>query len=307
MAMPLLTVEPKITFLRTAHGRLFVTACSTINLLVTEYPDLQYVGTLTMDSTQETCATFSISVCPARAPTPVSPAQTGGHPTSTSEAQFMPRRSLYIVCDQSCNRPLLSFKHAMHPIYPHVNPCTNIVPLDCTSSTMQLENPYINCTETLEQQSHGKPAEDGQILPMNITHLSQQLQNLIAVHQLDSKLRTPINFRTLQTELALHPDQVFVNQLIHNLQYGCNIGYTGPQFAHCGSSNLPSSFQHPSTLDANINAECDKGRILGPFETPPLPNFRCSGLGLVPKHDGGWRAIYHLSALYGSSINDSRS
>jgi len=62
---------------------------------------------------------------------------------------------------------------------------------------------------------------------------------------------------------------------------------------------------HPSTLDANIIAECDKGRILGPFETLPLPNFCCSGLGLVPKHDGGWHAIYHLSAPYGSCINDS--
>ena len=128
-----------------------------------------------------------------------------------------------IECDQSCNRSLLLFKHAMHSIYPQANPCTNIVPLDCTSSTKELENPYIDYTEALEQQSHSKPAEDGQILPMNITHLSQQLQNLIAVHQLDSKLRTPINFRTLQTKLALHPDQVFMNQLIYNLQYGCNI------------------------------------------------------------------------------------
>ena len=76
------------------------------------------------------------------------------------------------------------------------------------------------------------------------------------------------------------------------------------QFAHC-DNNLPSSFQHPSTLDANIIAECDKGCILGPFETPPLPNFCCSGLGLVPKIDGSWRAIYHLPAPYGSSINDS--
>ena len=46
---------------------------------------------------------------------------------------------------------------------------------------------------------------------------------------------------------------------------------------------------------------------MGPFNTPPLPNFRFSGLGLVPKYDGGWRAIYHLSAPYGSSINDSIS
>ena len=133
---------------------------------------------------------------------------------------------------------------------------------------------------------------------MRSTRFSQQLQNLISPHQLDSKLRTPIKYYTLQTELALHPDQTFVNQPIHNLQYASNIGYTGPQFAHCGS-NLPSSFQHPSTLNTNI-----KGCILGPFESPPLPNFRCSGLGLVPKHDGGWHAIYHLSTPHGASIND---
>ena len=71
------------------------------------------------------------------------------------------------------------------------------------------------------------------------------------------------------------------------------------------SSNLPSSFQNPNILDVNITEECDMGRTLGPFQTPPLPNFRCSGLGLVPKHDSGRRVIYHLSAPYGSSINDS--
>ena len=32
--------------------------------------------------------------------------------------------------------------------------------------------------------------------------------------------------------------------------------------------------------------------------------LRCSGLGTVPKHDGGWRIIYHLSAPPGISIND---
>ena len=64
-------------------------------------------------------------------------------------------------------------------------------------------------------------------------------------------------------------------------------------------------FPPPSTLDANITVECNTGHILSAFKTPSLPNFRCSGLGLVPKHDGGWRTIYHLSALYGSSITDS--
>ena len=44
--------------------------------------------------------------------------------------------------------------------------------------------------------------------------------------------------------------------------------------------------------------------MAGPFPQPPLPNLRCSGLGVVPKKDGGWRVIYHLSAPPGLSIND---
>ena len=68
--------------------------------------------------------------------------------------------------------------------------------------------------------------------------------------------------------------------------------------------NLPSAFQQPSVIDATLQKECEAGRILGPFPTPPLPNFRTSGLGLVPKHDGGWRIIYHLSAPTTHNIND---
>ena len=45
-------------------------------------------------------------------------------------------------------------------------------------------------------------------------------------------------------------------------------------------------------------------RIIGSFDSLPFPNLRCSGLGIVPKHDGGWRTIYHLSAPLGYSIND---
>ena len=37
---------------------------------------------------------------------------------------------------------------------------------------------------------------------------------------------------------------------------------------------------------------------------PSLPNLRCSGLGVVPKKDGSWRVIHHLSAPPGNSIND---
>ena len=35
-----------------------------------------------------------------------------------------------------------------------------------------------------------------------------------------------------------------------------------------------------------------------------MENFRTSGLSAVPKHDGGWHIIYHLSAPDGLSITD---
>ena len=100
-----------------------------------------------------------------------------------------------------------------------------------------------------------------------------------------------------------HPDQNFVHELIHNIQHGCNIGYNGPQFAHC-SKNLPSAYQQPLILDNALSQECNAGHILGPSDNPPLSDLRCSGLGLVPKHDGGWHTVYHLSAPHGNSIND---
>ena len=134
-------------------------------------------------------------------------------------------------------------------------------------------------------------------------HLPQHLQQFITAHKSTLHPRTPINVHNLHQELSSHPDQVFVTQLIHNLQYGCAIGYSGSQFSHC-STNLPSAFQQPSVLDTSLASECSAGRILGPFQSPPLPNLRCSGLGVIPKHDGGWRTIYHLSAPHGTSIND---
>ena len=153
-------------------------------------------------------------------------------------------------------------------------------------------------------QMHSLHTDTTQVSHAYMANFPQQPSHLIIAHQLDKKLRTPIRLHALQAELAIHPDWTVVHQLIYDLQYGCDIGYTEPQFSHY-SNNLPASFLHASTLDGSITTECNAVCILGPFGTPPLPNFRCSGLGLVPKHDGSWRAIYHLSVPYGSSINDS--
>ena len=106
----------------------------------------------------------------------------------------------------------------------------------------------------------------------------------------------------LECELSNHPCQAFVKWLINDLCHGCFIGYKGPQFSYC-ANKLVSAYQHPTTIDTTLKKECQLGRIVGPFQYPPLSNFWASGLGLVPKHDGGWRIIYHLSAPPYISIN----
>ena len=115
--------------------------------------------------------------------------------------------------------------------------------------------------------------------------------------------RTPLWPLILECKLRNHPEKTFVEQLLLDIRQGCNIGYTGPQFAFT-TRNLQSASSQPSILDDTLATECSLNRILGPFDFPPLPNFRSSGLGLVPKHDGGWRTIYHLSSPPGRSIND---
>lgn len=54
-----------------------------------------------------------------------------------------------------------------------------------------------------------------------------------------------------------------------------------------------------------MDKEISLGRIVGPFNSPPLSTLQCSPIGLIPKQQPGeWRLITHLSFPKGSSIND---
>ena len=68
--------------------------------------------------------------------------------------------------------------------------------------------------------------------------------------------------------------------------------------------NLPSAYKHPEAIDNYLSKECQQGRMAGPFKEPPFYPFHCSGLGAIPKQDGTWRVITHLSAPDNLSIND---
>lgn len=54
-----------------------------------------------------------------------------------------------------------------------------------------------------------------------------------------------------------------------------------------------------------LQSELAAGRIIGPFSSPPCPNFVSSPLGVIPKKEpGSFRVIHDLSLPKGQSIND---
>ena len=120
-----------------------------------------------------------------------------------------------------------------------------------------------------------------------------------APSHLPSALR-PLSFARY---LHPHPHTQFVATLITSLTSGFDIGYHGPH-RDIRSPNLPSAYEHLTVVDTYLSSECAAGRMAGPFRDPPFTPFHCSGLGAIPKQDGTWRVITHLSAPADRSVND---
>ena len=127
----------------------------------------------------------------------------------------------------------------------------------------------------------------------------ERLQSLLITNADDLlpslKPQTPINVDLLESYLEGHPDKHFVATLCSGLREGFRIGYHGPR-NQTSYPNLRSANLHPDILEQNLLTEVLNGHTVGPFSTPPFPNFRISPLGLVPKkHSDKWRTIFHLS------------
>ncbi|KAL9964522.1 hypothetical protein ACROYT_G028176 [Oculina patagonica] len=114
---------------------------------------------------------------------------------------------------------------------------------------------------------------------------------------------TPVCIPNLAQELKHYPDRQFASDLLHDLQFGCRIGYQGPRH-HRITPNLKSTLLHPEAVTEALQKELSRGHTAGPFSSLPLPTLQCSPLGVVPKKDGSWRIIMDLSSPRGSSIND---
>ena len=343
-AGPAYTAAVQITSLATACKLLFaknkIHQITAEHQITSKDPPIQSVECLIKDTAPVKPALISTSAFPAKVNTPGPSVQEGKLPLVSPYGKA-PLRPLTLECESSLTQVHLSMtsestllnSELILPTYSR--PLDHVYDLPCDVSTSQLpifspkhdslpNDCYLSETRSLLIECESDPSlevspnerhltpdlapsKQKLALPKHtaatIDHLPIHLQQFLIQQRINFNDRTPLRALALQEELATHPDQAFVHNLIHNIQSGCNIGYAGPQFSHC-NGNLPSAYQQPSILDSALAQECKEGRILGPFDTPPLPSFRCSGLGLVPKHDGGWRTIYHLSAPHGDSIND---
>lgn len=100
-----------------------------------------------------------------------------------------------------------------------------------------------------------------------------------------------------------YPNKQAAKDLINGFKEGFLLGYFGPRL-HRSCRNLVSVRSHPVQVKEKIEKEIELGRVLGPFHEQPLSNLIISPIGIVPKSDGGWRMITHLSYPSGTSIND---
>ncbi len=114
---------------------------------------------------------------------------------------------------------------------------------------------------------------------------------------------TPLRHLKFEEELKSHTDPNWAHELITGITKGVSLGYQGRKCQRI-SKNLISAYSHPQIIDDELSKELRLQRIAGPFDTPPMANLQCSGVGVIPKKTGGWRMIMHLSAPQDNSIND---
>ena len=107
-------------------------------------------------------------------------------------------------------------------------------------------------------------------------------------------------------ELRFHPNCQQVNFVLDGIRHGFKLGFSHTQRLKSAKKNKSSADQHTSVIDEYLGNEVSRGRVAGPFDSPPLPNLQVSSFGVIPKRGqvGKWRLIVDLSSPMGSSVND---
>ena len=114
---------------------------------------------------------------------------------------------------------------------------------------------------------------------------------------------TPIKIDFLSQLLNRYPKTDDAKLLLNGFRYGFRLQYKGPRVPRI-SKNLISADTNRTETRLKLFEEVNLGRMLGPFKKKPIPNLQISPIGVVPKSNGSWRLITHLSYPENSSIND---
>ena len=116
-------------------------------------------------------------------------------------------------------------------------------------------------------------------------------------------LPTPVKVNRLLFFLQGYPTHLN-ESLQKGFTEGFQLHFQGPVTGHF-SGNLVSAINNPEIVDNKLAKEIHAGRIIGPFDQPPLDNLRVPPLGVIPKKQPGeFRMIQHLSFAQGGSVND---
>lgn len=98
-------------------------------------------------------------------------------------------------------------------------------------------------------------------------------------------------------------DPALLCTVTDRLQYGADIGHTGP-LASSFRPNNSSATSHACAVSEAIRTEVERGHAAGPFPDVPFRPFKCNPLGARLKPDGSVRLILDLSQPAGESVND---
>ena len=111
---------------------------------------------------------------------------------------------------------------------------------------------------------------------------------------------TPIRVHVLKN--LLHGNKHF-DTLVEGFSCGFKLGIEGFPVPRVSRNHI-SVFKNPKTVNDKIDSELLSGRVEGPFDNPPFPNYISSPLGLIPKKEPGeFRLIHDLSFPKASSVN----
>ena len=118
---------------------------------------------------------------------------------------------------------------------------------------------------------------------------------------------SPLQHLAWEAALQQHPDRVFADYVLQDIDHGFSIGFHETVvMLWPAKRNIPAAYDHSQVVDKYLHAECEMGRVLGPFLAPPAKALHISRFGVIPKKSQPrkWRLIVDLSAPEGHSVND---